>query len=103
MMVVESKRPPDRDELRHHFFQYPRASDVADDDGAHRNERLQFASIVSIVVTRLCRRNLSAAIQFALDGVADGALVVRCGIVSTATVVRRRLDGAHVTRAGERE
>jgi hypothetical protein len=48
--------------------------------------------------------NLSAAIQFALDGVADEALVVLRGHgLDRQAVVRRRLDGAHVARAGERE
>ena len=48
--------------------------------------------------------NLSAAIQFALDGVADDALVVMRGDrLDRQPVVRRRLDRAHVARAGERE
>ena len=48
--------------------------------------------------------NLPAAVQFALDGVADDALVVlRDDGLDGQPVVRRRLDGAHVARAGERE
>ena len=50
------------------------------------------------------KENLPAAIQLALDGVADDAFVVlhHDGFDRQA-VVRRRLDGAHVARAGERE
>ena len=48
--------------------------------------------------------DLAAAIEFALDGVANHALVVlRDDGLDGQAVVRRRLDGAHVARAGERE
>ena len=50
------------------------------------------------------KENLPAAIQLALDGVADDAFVVlRHDGLDRQAVVRRRLDGAHVARAGERE
>ena len=50
------------------------------------------------------KENLSAAVQFALDGVADDALVeLGDNGFDRQAVVRRRLDGAHVARAGQRQ
>ena len=50
------------------------------------------------------KENLPAAVQFALDGVADDALVVLGDDgFDRQAVMRRRLDGAHVARAGQRE
>ena len=50
------------------------------------------------------KENLSAAVQFALDGVADDALVeLGDDGFDRQAVLRRRLDGAHVAGAGERE
>ena len=48
--------------------------------------------------------DLPAAVQLALDGIADDALVVlRDDGLDRQPVLRRRLDGAHVARAGERQ
>ena len=70
-----------------------------------QQRRASFCAIVSMVMHAVVQEeNLAAAIQFALDGVADDALVVlRDDGLDRQPVVRRRLDGAHVARAGERE
>ena len=94
------------DEFRHHFLEFVRFHlAVADDDARVGHQRLQFRphdfdghhAVVQ-------KENLPAAIQLALDGVANDAFVVlRHDGLDRQAVVRRRLDGAHVARAGEGE
>ena len=49
-------------------------------------------------------KHLAAPVQLALDRVADHALVVLCdNRLHRQPVMRRRLDGAHVPRAGQRK
>ncbi len=68
-------------------------------------------SVLQLLRHRLDRQHavvqeedLPAAVQLALDGVADDALVVlRDDGLDRQPVVRRRLDGAHVARAGQRQ
>ena len=50
------------------------------------------------------KEHLAAAVQFALDGIADDAFVeLSDDGLDRQAVVRRRLDGAHVARAGQRQ
>ena len=78
---------------------------MADHDAGIGNERLQFrAHRFNRRHAVVQEKNLSAAVQFALDGVADQALVVGGrNRLDRQAVMRRRLDGAHVARAGQRE
>ena len=108
MMVVESKNVGFAiDELRHHLFQFVAVHlAVADDDARMRHERLRTsAAMASMVDDAIVQEeNLAAAIEFALNGVANDALVVlRDDRFDGQTILRRSFDRAHVARAGERE
>ena len=94
------------DEFRHHFFEVVGIHLAVADDESRVGAK--FFQTVGHVLNRhhavVQEKNLSAAREFAVDGVADGALVeLRDDRLDGQAVVRRRLDGAHVARAGERE
>ena len=68
-------------------------------------QRAQRWATASMSITRLCRiEDLAAAVEFALDGVADDALVVLGDDgLDGQPVLGRGFDGAHVARAGQRQ
>ena len=107
MIVVESKHVRLAvDELGHHLFQFVAVHlAVADDDARVRHQRCDaFGHGVDVDDAVVQVKNLASAIELALDGVANDALVVlRDDGFDGQTVLRRRFDRAHVARAGERE
>ena len=78
---------------------------MTDDDARVGNERLQFcAHGVNRRDAIVQKENLSAAIHFALDRIANDTLVVlRDDGFDRQPIMRWRLNRAHVARAGERE
>ena len=108
MMVVESSTSASPlTNLRHDVFQFVAVHlAVADDDPrvAARASAIFAATVWMVDHAVVQKENLSAAIQFALDGVANDALVVlRDDGFDRQPIVRRGFDRAHVARAGQRE
>src|ERR1017187_9445433 len=78
---------------------------VADGDAGMGQERAQAESHGLDVQNAVVQiKNLAAAVKFALDGVAHGALVVGGDDgLDGQTVLGRSFNGAHVARAGQSE
>ena len=92
------------DEFGHHFFEFVGVHLAVADARCARAARascklLRDSVDVEDAIVQI--ENLAAAIEFALDGVADDALVIlRDDGFDGQTILRRRFDGAHVARAG---
>ena len=78
---------------------------VADDDAGVGQQRLELLGHgLNGHHPVVQEEDLAPAVDLALDGVADDALVVGGDDgLHRQPVVRRRLDGAHVARAGQRQ
>ncbi len=92
------------DEFRHHFFQIIAVHlAVTDDHAGMRHQRLEFLRHgVDGHHPVVQEKHLPAAVQLALNGVADDSFIVlRDDRFHRQPVLRRRLNRAHVARAGQ--
>ena len=94
------------DELGHDRFQFVRIHLAVTNDQARVGQK-PFQAVghgLNRHYAIVQEKNLPAAIQLALDGIADDALVeLGDNGLDRQPVMRRGLDGAHVARTGERE
>ena len=95
-------------ELRHHFFQFVRCASGRGRRRCGRGARATAKLLLPssrIVITRLCRKNTCPPRFISRWMASRISRSSYCGDdgLDRQPVVRRRLDGAHVARAGERE